>query len=237
MDEQKRKTETPDGQAVAGDGHGRLADSADTFDALAAAFVTLGRLHLDAPSEETLAQLNEMYLEWPLPTRAETAAGLESWTASFRAGESERDLRDDLNKLYGRTARAKVPPYESVHRGRDGLVFDEETLEVRKDYKQLGLQAPNLHKEPDDHIGLEFDFVAQGLVRALTAVEHDAYRDAERYVAIVQRFYTAHIAQWAPRMLTQAREAAESDFYRGVMSLSLGALADLAAALGVDEAA
>lgn len=206
------------------------------LDALAAAFLTLGRLHLDAPSQETITQLAEMYRDWPLPLDGETAAGIKHWEASFEAGETAQNLRDDLNALYGRTARAKVPPFESVHRGRDGLVFDEDTLRVREEYKQLGLQAPNLHKEPDDHIGLEFDFVSQGLVRALTALEHDAHSDAERYIAIVWRFYTDHLTQWAPDMLTKARDAADTDFYRGVMSLSLGALEQLAEDLGINDA-
>ena len=206
------------------------------LDALAAAFLTLGRLHLDAPNEETITQLAQMYRDWPLPLDGETATGIELWEASFDKGEPAQALRDDLNDLYGRTARAKVPPFESVHRGRDGLVFDEETLQVRQEYKQLGLQAPNLHKEPDDHIGLEFDFVSQGLVRALTALEHDAPSDSERYLSIVWRFYTDHLRQWAPDMLRKARDAARTYFYRGVMSLSLGALAQLAEDLGINDA-
>ncbi|MDP9806523.1 TorA maturation chaperone TorD [Trueperella bonasi] len=205
----------------------------DDLDALAAAFLTLGRLHLDAPQEETITQLSQMYQEWPLPLDGETATGIEQWERSFSEGETAQELRTDLNDLYGRTARAKVPPFESVHRGRDGLVFDEETLQVRQEYKQLGLQAPNLHKEPDDHIGLEFDFVSQGLVRALTALEHHAPRDAERYVAIVHRFYSHHLALWAPDMLATAREAAQTHFYRGVMSLSLGALEQLVEVLEI----
>ena len=60
--------------------------------------------------------------------------------------------------------------------------------------------------------------------------------DAERYIAIVWRFYTDHLAQWAPDMLTKARDAADTDFYRGVMSLSLGALEQLAEDLGINDA-
>lgn len=193
---------------------------------LAAASSRSVGFHLDA-QEETITQLSQMYQDRPLPLDGETATGIEQWERSFEKGETAHELRSDLNDLYGRTARAKVPPFESVHRGRDGLVFDEETLQVRQEYKQLGLQAPNLHKEPDDHIGLEFDFVSQGLVRALTALEHDAPRDAERYVAIVRRFYSNHLALWAPDMLAKARGAAQTHFYRGVMSLSLGALEQL----------
>ncbi|QOQ39533.1 TorD/DmsD family molecular chaperone [Trueperella pecoris] len=205
----------------------------DRLEALAAAFLTLGRLHLDSPDSATLTQLAGMYLEWPLAgpdASAHTAQGLDYWSASFGVGEDAQALRKDLNDLYGRTAAAKVAPFESVHRG-EGLVFDEETLQVRAEYRQLGLQAPRLHKEPDDHIGLEFNFVAQGLVRALEALDGSSFVDADRYVGLVRRFYTEHLALWAPQMLASARDAASSDFYRGLAALSLGALEELASAL------
>ncbi|KTF03608.1 MULTISPECIES: molecular chaperone [Trueperella] len=209
----------------------------DRIDALAAAFLTLGRLHLDAPDEATLGQLRQMYTEWPLAgTKSpHTAAGLLDWAESFEKGESTDQLRSDINALYGRTATALVPPFESVHRGKDGLVFDEETLQVRAEYRQLGLEAPYLHKEPDDHVGLEFDFVAQGLVRTLGALEVSALTDANRYIDVVGRFYREHLELWAPQMLAAAREHAATAFYRGVLALSLGALEELGALLADQE--
>ena len=203
----------------------------DRIDALAAAFLTLGRLHLDAPDEGTLAQLRQMYAQWPLAgsASAHTAAGLREWADSFDRGESADLLRADINALYGRTATALVAPFESVHRGKDGLVFDEETLQVRGAYRQLGLQAPYLHKEPDDHVGLEFDFVAQGLARTLSALEVGALTDAGRYFGVVGDFHRDHLALWAPEMLAAARDHAATAFYRGVAALSLGALDELGA--------
>lgn len=203
----------------------------DRIDALAAAFLTLGRLHLDAPDEDTLAQLRQLYTQWPLASSdsAHTSAGLREWADSFGAGESTDLLRADINALYGRTATALVAPFESVHRGKDGLVFDEETLQVRAAYRQLDLQAPYLHKEPDDHVGLEFDFVAQGLARTLSALDVGALTDARRYLDVVERFYREHLALWAPQMLSAAREHAATAFYRGVAALSLGALDELGA--------
>ncbi|VEI13545.1 TorD/DmsD family molecular chaperone [Trueperella bialowiezensis] len=291
----------------------------DRLDALAAAFLTLGRLHLEPPTAETLQLLEQMYHDWPLgrgwklrgdqladknvdgashiddgfhaadsavhadsvihadsaghPDSAvhadsafhadsaghadgavadpkatsdseaaaeleakpdsdpvpdsDTADGLRSWAEAFAHGESAEQVHADLTTLYGRVAKAKVPPFESVHRGRDRLVFDEHTFEVRAYYRKLGLQAPHGNKVPDDHVGLEFNFVAQGLERLLVAIEHDALNDAATYAGIVHDFYTDHLSQWAPAMLAQARDEAETEFYRGVMSLSLGALTGL----------
>lgn len=209
------------------------------LDALAAAFLTLGRLHLEPPTAETLAQLRELFTEWPLSEPEflgdresplpETADGLSQWAASFDANETPEAIRRDLDLLYGVTATAKVPPFESVHRGDDHLVFDAETLEVRAEYRSAGFEAPMLNREPDDHVGLEFDFVAQLLVRALTARENDV--DDADILAKVSDFHANHLEKWAPEMLANAAEAADTHFMTGLELLSLAALKELAAAL------
>ncbi|MFP7707751.1 molecular chaperone [Trueperella sp. LYQ141] len=206
-----------------------LLPSANELEALASAFLVLSRFHLDAPDTETLNQVRHMYREWPLSDGTATSVGLQEWERSFAAKESPEQLRDDLNALYGRTARALVAPFESVHRGKDGLVFDEDTLIVRKDYRQLGLQAPHLHKEPDDHIGLEYDFIAQGLARSLNALDRGLHNDAQRYFHIVWRFTHEHLMQWAPAFFVDVARNSRTHFYRGVAELSREALDRLAA--------
>ena len=128
--------------------------SPESLDRLAAAFATLGRLHLQSPDQETLDQLKELLDEWPLEATGDTQFGLDQIRASFEKGETVAEIRRDHNLLYGVTAGAKVPPYESVHRNQDRLVFDTETLEVRAEYRKLGLQAPKLNQEADVIIGL-----------------------------------------------------------------------------------
>ena len=105
-----------------------------------------------------------------------------------------------------------------------GIVFNEETLEVRDQYRRLGLQAPKLNREPDDHIGLELDFLAQCCVSALTAVEQGAHLAAERYVHIAADFTRDHLLVWAPEMLARAEEEARTEWMRGLELLSRGAL-------------
>ena len=138
---------------------------------------------------------------------------------------SHRDFRHDHDRLYGDTAAAVVPPYESVHRGLDGLVFDEQTLEVRAAYRGLSLQAPRLNREPDDHIGLEFDFVARSCLRAIDALDAGDEAEAERFIGIGAAFVRDHLLPWAPEMLATAIGRAHTHFMRGVGLLSLGALA------------
>ena len=114
---------------------------ADQLDAFAAAFTTLGRLQVQPSSAETMAQVVSLLDEWPIPASDElTAAGIAALRASRATGEDEKDVRRDHDLLYGITANAKVAPFESVHRSVEGLVFNDETLEVRDQYRRLGLQ-------------------------------------------------------------------------------------------------
>ena len=156
----------------------------DLLDRCAAALTVLARLQLTPPDEETMDQVAGLAGQWPLsglPQETPDAQqarenGWQLLKTSRRDGESAEHVRDDQDRLYGITARALIPPYESVHRNTDGLIFDAATLDVRSMYRRAGLRAPALGREPDDHLGLELDFLAsrqgvQGSGAAVGAVD------------------------------------------------------------------
>lgn len=194
----------------------------EQLDALAAGFTVLSRYHVQPP--EDLAGFWELLDEWPLQGTESAAAGLALMRAARDASETPDAVREDHARLYGTMAVAKVPPYESVHRGEDRLVFDEHTLQVRESYRALSLQTARLHHEPDDHIGLELEFVAHTCLRALDALELGPDNDVQRYLALGGEFLREHLQQWAPEMLRSVVEAAETRFMAGLAELSLGAL-------------
>ena len=213
------------------DGRDHTLLDAAQLDSLAAAFTVLGRLHLLAPDEQTLLSLWELLDEWPLAGTEAAAAGLAELEAARRSGETSTTIRQDHDYLSGDTAVARVAPYESVHRGLEGLVFDEQTLEVRQAYRTLSLAAPRINREPDDHIGLEFDFIAQASLKALDALDADSVHDARRYIEAGAGFLREHLQPWAPEMLTRAGAEARTHFMRGLALLSLGALESYAGML------
>lgn len=202
----------------------------EQWDALAAAFATLGSLHRASPDATHLAALQELVDEWPILETDEARLGVERIRRSQDLGEDAETIRRDHDLLYGVSATAQVAPYESVHRGIDRLVFDTHTLEVRRAYETLGLSAPNLHREPDDHIGLEFDFMAQALVMALDAV--DAERGSDETIDVARSFLNEHLLNWCPAMLDEVARKATTEFMAGVALLSQGALRSAAATLG-----
>ena len=199
-------------------------DDAETYEALATAFHVLGRFHLQPPGEEALAEFFQMLEQWPLAGTEPARAGMDLMRAARAAGESAAQIREDHAALYGTLAVAAVAPYESVHRGVERLVFDDHTLQVRAAYTAFGLRAPHVNREPDDHIGLEFDFVAQTLLRA-------AQDGDERALRAGADFWRDHLACWAPDMLDRVRAAARTRFMAGVAELSQAALASYTQAL------
>lgn len=208
-----------------------MSVTAEQWDGFAAAFGVLGKLHREAPDEAELAAFRGLQPQWPLAETPRAREGMAALDRSAALGETARQIADDHNRLYGDTARALVAPYESVHRGVEGLVFDDATMDVRAAYRQLGLQAPKLNREPDDHIGLEFDFVAQLCLQALDALDEDRADDAERLLDTLRRFLHDHLQQWAPGMLGQVATLAGTRFMAGLALLSQGALSSLATAL------
>lgn len=197
------------------------------LDAYAAALATLGRFHRQAPDEQTLSAFEELLSQWPVAPSGDAQRGLELLAESFAAGESAHQIKADLNGLYGVSAKARIAPYESVHRDRDGLVFDRQTLLVRDFYRRLGLEVPRLNREPDDHVGIELDFLAQCLLRALDAQDAGEETLTEEYVSLARGFLTDHVNQWAPQMLTEAARLANTRFNQGVCLLSIGTLESL----------
>lgn len=138
------------------------------LDRRAAALTVLSRLLLKAPGADALAALRDpaQLAEWPTPEGASEGLALLAGSE-----ESADDIRIDHQRLFGGAGPARANPFESVHRSEEGLKFDDQTIQVRAAYRELGLQAPRLNKEPDDHIGLELEFMATAYLRAAELLE------------------------------------------------------------------
>ncbi|EEH65939.1 MAG: molecular chaperone TorD family protein [Actinomyces urogenitalis] len=212
----------------------------DLLDRCAAALTVLARLQLTPPDEETMDQVAGLAGQWPLsglPQETPDAQqarenGWQLLKTSRRDGESAEHVRDDQDRLYGITARALIPPYESVHRNTDGLIFDAATLDVRSMYRRAGLRAPALGREPDDHLGLELDFLAHCCTAALDALERGEEDVADSYLAVAQEFTQEHLLTWAPAILERARGASRTRWMRGLEELTLATVLTFAQAIG-----
>jgi TorA maturation chaperone TorD len=127
-------------------------------------------------------------------------------------------LTADFNRLFVGPGSLLAPPWESVHRGVDHLLFDHHTLAVRAWYARFGLEAPNHGHEPDDHLGLELAFMGQ-------LCDLAACRNGRKEILqAMGGFLDEHLLCWAPACLGQIQARARTPYYQGLAHLAQGCL-------------
>ena len=217
--------------------------SADHAQAFIAAWTVLARVLADPPTDDVLTRVRsaELLEDWPLRdtgrATAGLATGLELLTESRTRQEKADAVADDHMRLFRGPGTARANPFESVHRSREGLVFEKETLQVRGWYSRFGLHAPRLDHDPDDHIHLELEFCATLLQRGLDALERGNDRESQRLLSAHDGFAREHLLQWAPAFFDAMAKGATTSFYRGMAELGRDALRQVDSLVTVDAAA
>ena len=207
----------------------------------AVAYHFLGRCFHAPPSAAWLEALarDRLFQAWPMPTGDEdTAAGLALLAAYCeRWDPAQLDaLTWDFNRLFVGPGEMLAPPWESVHRSKTKLTFQESTLQVRALYEAFGVHAPALHREPDDHLALELAFLATLSERAVEASDRGDDDQLEGCLRAQQAFLRDHLLAWAPACLALVETHAETDYYRGAARLARGSLAASARLCGARRA-
>ena len=108
-------------------------------------------------------------------------------------------LEQDYLRLFVGLGTPLAPPWESAWASDARLLFQRETLDVRYWYRSAGLEISGLHAEPDDHIGLELEFIG----RLLEQGDTDA----------AERFAAEHPRAWASRWCDAVQQHATLPFY------------------------
>lgn len=203
----------------------------------------LGKALYEEPDKNWLDTLicEDVFAEAPFGgEQAEVQLGLEllrRWTEENRKGISEEEfkvLQKDQLCLFIGTDHVLAPVWESVYFGEQHLVFQEQTLQVREWYSRFGLQAKNLHREPDDHIGLELNFVAHLATMTSQAIDLDDQDAFEKTLQAQRDFLAEHLLRWEPVWARLVKKHAQTDFYLGLAHLTQGALLSAAKLLEIE---
>lgn len=125
-------------------------------------------------------------------------------------------LGADFLALYVGPEKMKAGPYESMYRSQKKLLFQEHTLQVRDAYAREGYKAKNMQREPDDHMGLELDFMAKMSENAYDAARTAKYSAAKRALKSAKSFLDEHILTWVDTYVDRSIKGADTDFYRGM---------------------
>ncbi|MBQ2991674.1 MAG: molecular chaperone TorD family protein [Clostridia bacterium] len=144
-----------------------------------------------------------------------------SKAAAFVVRQSEKaDDAEYVHQLYNEYMRLFIgpqkliaPPWESVYRSHQGLLFQESTLTIREIYRKQGFQTEGYPRVPEDSLSLELDFTGRMAERALAAFQADdaqALRDA---LAVSESFLRVHLLFWVPKLIERMTTSAFKLFY------------------------
>ncbi len=128
-------------------------------------------------------------------------------------------LLEDYERLFVGPAQVPCPPYESFW--RDDVPIDlwhslmgPCTADLRRLYRELGIDVDPAAGELPDHAAVEFEALAHALSRA----------DGEQVAASLVR---DHLSLWLPRLCRAVAKEAGHPFYRGLAAITPGWLAHI----------
>lgn len=154
----------------------------------------------------------------PFKVTDDVSLGLEllaAWTEEYSEEVYDQTYNDYFTLLIG-LGMPKAAPWESVYRHEVPLLFQEETMEVRRWYRRYGVQIEALNREPDDHIAYELEFVSlltQKMIEALETSDEEQYN--ELFLAR-NTFLKEHLLTWAPMWCDKVNENAQGAFFKGL---------------------
>jgi TorA maturation chaperone TorD len=217
-------------------------DWLDTLTGQTLFFGVLAKLIYVYPEKKWIESLitEDIFAEVPFANdQADVIDGvnlMQSWCNAHRGELSMEEfdnLRADFTRLFLGPAQAPAAPWESVYFCDERLVFQQQTLQVREWYARFGLELVHLHQEPDDHIGLELEFLAHLAKLGVQALEANDSARFDELLKAQREFLAAHPIKWGMEWCRLVEKNAQTDFYRAVASLTRGSLAELATMLQV----
>jgi len=199
------------------------------------------------PPDESLLRaivqggLFRSFTDWPCFCAAEQPIGpagfcstqsVERLSHAYAVPENSGDvltigrelLLDHLDLFSGPTPKA--PPWESVWRERDRLLFGLQTEKVRQCYLTWGLNTENADREPEDHLGLELAFTLF-LVQAAYQQPVPVSKGGMFPEKALADFLDEHVLAWVDSCLNTATKHASTVFYREIPVLCLVMLRNL----------
>jgi TorA maturation chaperone TorD len=133
-------------------------------------------------------------------------------------------MREDFLELFAGTGNPLAPPYESVYRSRDHLMFDKQTSEVREFYNSYGWESKFKGNIPDDHLGIEMLFLTLMIEKYLEFEDKTCEDEMKNEI---RRFINQHLLSWIPEWNSHLQEHSRTMGYKGIGNLLYACIEDI----------
>lgn len=132
-------------------------------------------------------------------------------------------ISGDFAKLFVGPDKLLAPPWESVYRTHERVLFGKCTLDVRRAYRDAGYIPEGYPHVADDHIALELGFMGLLAERSLAASRINASADFREGLRKQHDFLSEHLALWIDGFSGMVGAAPVCRFYK-VLALTVNRL-------------
>lgn len=195
------------------------------------AYDILRRFFIEEPSQEFLKYFvqQNMFTQFPFVNDSEGIRegvnDIKEYLEQFDAVNNQThfdNLHWDYTRMFIGPFELPAPPWESVYVRRDRLLFQESTMNVRKEYKKFGFEASDYNMEADDHIGLELDFMYHLNKLCMKSVEENSPNSINKVNYLLteqQKFLDEHLLKFVSEFTDKVIENADTRFYLGMAKI------------------
>lgn len=189
----------------------------------------LGSSFLNLPDRDHINTIlhERLFEEFPLEINEEGyEQGLELlrvWTKENTAGDLDTviyQLKQDYTALFLGPGHLLAAPWESVYLTTEKLTFGQPTMEVRESYLRHGWEFSKKNSEPDDHFGLEMEFMAKLIAEQYQKIEEGNNEEASFLAQEQQFFLREHLLKWSNEFTDNIINHAATSYYRGLAFLA-----------------
>jgi TorA maturation chaperone TorD len=185
----------------------------------------LRQVFLKEPSKEIILALPD-----ELPDESEEInAGIKLMASAVKKNKDRLDawleeLAIEYARLFIGPQNPPAVPYASFYLSESHSLMSDETIDVRRRYLEAGMAVKELYSIPDDHAGIEFEFIYYLTQRIIELFEKGQREESTRLYETRSDFIKEHMFKWMPLFTNKIYESTTEDFYKGLSMLSSSVL-------------
>jgi len=206
-----------------------IQDVLNLLDLRSFSYDVLRRVYLEEPSKLLMEEfLKGLIDDFPFTKEnihiQNGIIDIKKYVEKFQMDKDFDNLHWDYTRLFIGPYQVKAPIWESVYLNKHGVLFQEETMRVRKMYLDYNLVSKQKGYEAEDHLGFELDFMYQLVEIAKEKIKDKEWGEAYQVLLHQKHFLQCHLLEWAPLFAKNVVTHANTEFYRGTAQLLVGYL-------------
>lgn len=184
----------------------------------------LGRIYRIEVDQPMLEQLKEMQFPTECGDAAPTLGFRKLRAYLSRDGENQlTDLAVDYARVFlgaGEQEGLIAYPCESVYTSPEHLIMQDARDQVVQLFHSKGLDKAEGLDLPEDHLGLELEFMARMCRETQQAIAQGEWLAIASSLEEQREFIARHLFNWVPKFCADVKARAETEFYQAVASIT-----------------